>query len=402
MNPDTLLDRLSTHLKNVVARAISLASSLRNSHVAPIHLLSALVDEKGSMASSLLSAESIDKAYLETYVHALKGEMWMTDDMTATMTLPSLDKDARTALEKAMLLAYEFSAQYVGTEHLLHALIEIEDAHVTRILKKWNLDPAVLQEQTHHILENTNQFPTVDDITESIDALGSSLDADDAPSHPLGNTMRDGNKKKHRDMQKKPTALELFTTDLTTIDIQKTIDPVIGRADEIDRLINILVRRTKNNPVLIGEPGVGKTAIVEGLAKRIVEGTIPDILKKKRILSLDMSLLVAGTIYRGEFEGRLKQLIEEVQADSRIILFIDEIHNIIGAGSNQGTMDAANILKPALARGQLRCIGATTLDEYKKYITSDPALERRFQSIHVDEPSLDEALEILRGCQNIL
>ena len=198
-------------------------------------------------------------------------------------------------------------------------------------------------------------------------------------------------------MPEKNSPLDLFTTDLTSQEAQKRIDPVIGREEEIERVMHILLRRTKNNPVLIGEPGVGKTAIVEGLAKRITEGRVPDILKKKRILSLDMSLLVAGTIYRGEFEGRLKSLIDEVQADSRIILFIDELHNIIGAGSNQGTMDAANILKPALARGQLRCIGATTLDEYKKYISTDPALERRFQSVTVDEPSPEETLQILEG-----
>lgn len=399
MNPETLLDRLSTHLKNAVARAISLAASLGNARVAPVHLLAAMAEEKGSMAATLLSAEDhIDLPYLETYVSALKGDMWHDEkkDISA-ITLPSLDSDARKALEKAMLLAYEHNAQFVGTEHLLHALLDIDDVHINRILKKWSIKPAALQERAHNIIENTNQFPDVADVHDGIEDIGSAMPNTDLPPPHMPTDMNPGLPKKHHRMPEKPTSLDLFTTDLTSTDIQKNIDPVIGREQELDRVINILVRRTKNNPVLIGEPGVGKTAIVEGLAKRIHEGTVPDILKKKRILSLDMSLLVAGTIYRGEFEGRLKGLIDEVQADPRIILFIDEIHNIIGAGSNQGTMDAANILKPALARGQLRCIGATTLDEYKKYITSDPALERRFQSIEVDEPSKEETIAILSG-----
>ncbi len=197
--------------------------------------------------------------------------------------------------------------------------------------------------------------------------------------------------------RKQTSALALFTTNLTHRQQTEKLDPVIGRDREIERMINILCRRNKNNPILVGEPGVGKTAIVEGLAKRIAEGDVPDILKTKKILSLDLTLLVAGTIYRGEFEARLKQIIDECAKNPNYILFIDELHNIIGAGSNQGTMDAANILKPALARGLLRCIGATTYDEYKKYISGDPALERRFQKIDVDEPAFADVITILKG-----
>lgn len=397
MNPETLLDRLSSHLKNAVARAISLAASLGNARVAPVHLLAAIAEEKGSMAASLLKGEEANIPYLETYVNALKGDMWHDDTPhMSTITLPSLDADARKALEKAMLLAYEHMAQFVGTEHLLHALIEINDTHISRILKKWNILPETLQDRAHTVIENTSQFPDIEDITHAMNENDMPFENDMTPPSMFGSIGAGLPKKGHR-MPEKQSSLDLFTTDLTSKELQQTIDPVIGREEEIDRLINILVRRTKNNPVLIGEPGVGKTAIVEGLAKRIVEGTIPDVLKKKRILSLDLSLLVAGTIYRGEFEGRLNRLIDELQADSRIILFIDEIHNIIGAGSNQGTMDAANILKPALARGQLRCIGATTLDEYKKYISTDPALERRLQSIEVLEPTPEETIDILNG-----
>ncbi|PIR03008.1 MAG: ATP-dependent Clp protease ATP-binding subunit ClpC, partial [Candidatus Magasanikbacteria bacterium CG11_big_fil_rev_8_21_14_0_20_43_7] len=397
MNPETLLDRLSSHLKNVVARAISLASSLGCAHVAPIHLLSALIHEQGCMATTLLCAEGVDSAYLDTYVQTLQGDIWLGDHLDrGTVTLPSLDTDARKTLEKAMLLAYECNAQFVGTEHLLYALMEIENVHIDRIVKKWNIHRQSIKEHIEHIIETTAQFPDVEDIPDALEALGTPLYGDNPPL-PLSKALPKRLPKTGHRVEERPSTLDLFTTDLTSKDIQKNIDPVIGREEEIDRLINILVRRTKNNPVLIGEPGVGKTAIVEGLAKRITEGTIPDILKNKRILSLDLSLLVAGTIYRGEFESRLKQLIEEVQADNRMILFIDEIHMIIGAGSNQGTMDAANILKPALARGQLRCIGATTIDEYKKYISTDPALERRFQSIDVDEPTPEETLAILEG-----
>jgi ATP-dependent Clp protease ATP-binding subunit ClpC len=194
-----------------------------------------------------------------------------------------------------------------------------------------------------------------------------------------------------------PSMLDLFSTNLTSDTVQKNIDPVIGRKDEINRLIQILSRRTKNNPVLLGDPGVGKTAIIEGLAKKILHGEVPDVLAEKKILSLDLSAIVAGTMYRGEFENRLKQIIDEVKQDENIILFIDEIHNIIGTGSSAGSLDAANILKPALARGQLRCIGATTHEEYKKFIESDKALERRFQVVMVDEASEDETFEILKG-----
>ncbi len=198
----------------------------------------------------------------------------------------------------------------------------------------------------------------------------------------------------------KGSALEYFTTDLTNAEIQRDIDPVIGRAKEIERLMHILSRRTKNNPVLIGDPGVGKTAIVEGLAKSILRGEVPEALLGKRILALDLGLVVAGTMYRGEFESRLKQIVDEIKADPNIILFIDEVHTIIGAGSASGSMDAANLLKPALAKGHIRAIGATTMEEYKKYIESDPALERRFQPIVVKEPSVEESIAIIRGIRH--
>ena len=195
---------------------------------------------------------------------------------------------------------------------------------------------------------------------------------------------------------KTPT-LDEFGNNLTQLATEAKLDPVVGRHNEIDRVIQILGRRTKNNPVLIGEPGVGKTAIAEGLAQRIQQGDIPDILEDKRVLTLDIGLLVAGTKYRGEFEERLKKIMEEIKAAGNVILVIDEVHTLIGAGAAEGAIDAANILKPALARGELQCIGATTLDEYRKHIERDAALERRFQPVNVGEPSIDDTIEILRG-----
>merc|ERR1712205_67579 len=195
---------------------------------------------------------------------------------------------------------------------------------------------------------------------------------------------------------KTPT-LDEFGNNLTQLATESKLDPVVGRHNEIDRVIQILGRRTKNNPVLIGEPGVGKTAIAEGLAQRIQQGDIPDILENKRVLTLDIGLLVAGTKYRGEFEERLKKIMEEIKSAGNVILVIDEVHTLIGAGAAEGAIDAANILKPALARGELQCIGATTLDEYRKHIERDAALERRFQPVNVGEPSIDDTIEILRG-----
>ena len=195
----------------------------------------------------------------------------------------------------------------------------------------------------------------------------------------------------------KTPALRAFGRDLTEIARKGEMDPVIGRADEIERVIQILCRRTKNNPVLLGEAGVGKTAIVEGLAQEIIAGNVPEILRDRRVVTLDLALMVAGTKYRGQFEERIKAVMDEIRRAKNVILFIDELHTIVGAGSAEGTMDASNIIKPALSRAELQCVGATTLNEYRKYIEKDAALERRFQTVKVEAPSIDEAVEILKG-----
>jgi len=387
MDPKDILSNLSTHLKNTVARGIQYAATLRHKEVSPLHLLIAISDENGCLGAEILQKLGIKKEAIERLILLVPFDPSIPGEKP-TMTLPELNKNARTALEKAMLMAYEYGHKYVGTEHLLFGLIEINDKHVIALLNDLHIQKKEIENQINSVLASTSKFPEMEDMDAAIEEI-----QDIVENQPSENS----HSHKNTPPKRQVTALDVFTTDLTEKGAQQDIDPVVGRELEIERLIDILCRRTKNNPVLVGEPGVGKTAIVEGLAKRIVEGKVPDILKGKKILSLDLTLLVAGTIYRGEFEARLKQTIEELSKKDNVILFIDELHNIIGAGSNQGTMDAANILKPALARGQLRCIGATTLDEYKKYISSDPALERRFQSIHVEEPSRDDTVKILQG-----
>lgn len=383
MNSEPALRKLSTHLKNTIARGISVAASLQHSEVTPLHLLFALREEPGAVGSEILKKVnlSIEITFQALTILGPRGAIEIVSPgATTTMVLPELNTSAKQVLEKAILIAYNHGHTYVGTEHLIIALLEIEDRDIIVLFKEQKIKKEEILEQARAIIQSTSHFPQVDDLAQTMEEI------------EVGNQ----SPKKSRS-QKSGTALEAFTVELTAKQTQKTIDPVIGREQEIERLIHILLRRTKNNPILVGEPGVGKTAIVEGLSKRIFEGKIPDVLRAKRVFALDLPLLLSGTMYRGEFEARLKQLIDEVIEQPDYILFIDELHNIIGAGSNQGTMDAANILKPALARGQIRCIGATTIEEYKKYIQSDPAFERRFQAIRVEEPNLSDTINILEG-----
>ncbi|MBU0660685.1 ATP-dependent Clp protease ATP-binding subunit [Patescibacteria group bacterium] len=392
MSKDQILDNLSTHLKQVIANAISLATTLEHDFVTPLHFLYAIYEQKGCVGKEILDKieikpETMEKAFI---VMTSKQKKRSTKKgNTKTATLPELNDNARSVLEKAMILAYEHEHKYVGTEHMFHGIMHVDDEYIASVLSVENISVEHIDKQIEVVMRGTSKFPSIDNVSEAVDELEQMLDQQHKQTY------------KPTPQKKQVRALDLFTKHLTNKKTQKKLDPIIGRDDEIERLIHILCRRTKNNPVLLGEPGVGKTAIVEGLAKKIVAKTVPPMLLHKKIYALDLALLISGTIYRGEFEARLKQLIDEITAQTDAILFIDELHNIIGAGSNQGTMDAANILKPALARGQLRCIGATTLDEYKKYITADPALDRRFQSIAVEEPSRDEAVEILKGLHTV-
>jgi len=386
MQPEKLIENFSTHMKSIIARSISLASSLNYDNVSPLHILYTITEETGSIAGEILYRTRLEPKTILEYLQAGAPKF------KSNKTFPELDAGSKSALEKAMLISYEKGHTYIGSEHLLYGLLKINDKPINDILKQNGIKLKLLFQEIDTILQSTTHFPNMESVQDAIEEI-QDLGAEPLPNFPPmpgGGLLR--NKK-----EKNSGALFMFTTNLTDKKEAEKFDPIIGREKEIDRLINILSRRTKNNPVLVGEPGVGKTAIVEGLAKKISLGDVPDILKNKKILSLDLTLLIAGTIYRGEFESRLKQIIDEISGRPDYILFIDEIHNIIGAGSNQGTMDAANILKPALSRGLLRCIGATTIDEYKKHITSDPALERRFQSINVEEPSPEETVGILKG-----
>lgn len=401
MEPKQILENFSTHLKNVIARSISLASQFKHEKVLPAHLLLAITEETGCVGAELLKKGGFANKHIVSYLETLKTvdvSLEAKRGNQTLVTLPELNEHAKQVLEKAMLIAYEYAHNHVGTEHLLHGIIHTDSMDLEEIFSLSKLKTKDIDEQLEIIFQSTSKFPGVDEIADVMNNLDEMAeDMDDAPeaTHNHGPRPAQANKPKFK--KQGPTALEMFATRLTDKTIQETIDPVIGREKEIERVIHVLSRRNKNNPILVGEPGVGKTAIVEGLAKRVSTGDVPAVLKNKQIFSLDMTLLISGTIYRGEFEARIKQLIDEVAEHPNYILFIDEIHNIIGAGSNQGTMDAANILKPALARGKLRCIGATTYDEYKKYITNDPALERRFQAIRVEEPSKADAVSILRG-----
>ncbi len=272
--------------------------------------------------------------------------------------------------------AKDLNHTYVGTEHILLGLLREGDGVAARVLKNLDVD-----------IEQTRQ------------EILKELDPHFAAEEPSGGAPGDAAPEKapEKKGEIKTPALKAFGRDLTEIARKGEMDPVIGRQNEIERVIQILCRRTKNNPVLLGEAGVGKTAIVEGLAQEIARGNVPELLRDKRVITLDLALMVAGTKYRGQFEERIKAVMDEIRRAKNIILFIDELHTIVGAGSAEGTMDASNIIKPALSRGEMQCIGATTLNEYRKYIEKDAALERRFQTVKVEAPSIEEAVLILKG-----
>jgi len=332
------------------------AAARGNPETTPTHLLQALIEQDEGIAGKLLAKVG---ASIQT----------LSDELRATLDrLPSADggsdpqpsRSLRAVFDQATKLAPQFQDQYVSVEHLLLAVVAVKGSTVTEIL-------------SHHDVRHETLLAAIQELR------GSHRVTDENP-------------------EAKYEALKNYGRDLTELADAGKLDPVIGRDEEIRRLMQVLTRRTKNNPVLIGEPGVGKTAVAEGLAQRIASGDIPEILKRRRLVSLDMGALIAGAKYRGEFEDRLKAVLKEVaDSDGEIILFIDELHTLVGAGAAEGAMDAANLLKPALARGELRCIGATTLTEYRKYIEKDAALERRFQPVLVGEPSVEETIGILRG-----
>jgi ATP-dependent Clp protease ATP-binding subunit ClpC len=377
LEPD-FISRFTTHLKEALQKALAFAVLSGRELVTPGDLIVGLLQEKGSIGAELLGKAGVKLANAERTFKgspdaAPKGE---------TLT-PDLSVPVKRILERCILMAHLHEHKYVGTEHLVGALLAIDLPDVKAFLSNEGVDADGLKEKVVNILASTTKFPDLAIPNMSIE------DEMDFPPQIRPPQQRAGSRVQ--------SALEAFSRELTHVEIVDSLDPVIGRDKELDRIIEILCRRTKNNPILLGEPGVGKTAIVEGLAKRLSIGDVPDALHGKKLLSVDLALTVAGTMYRGEFEARLKQLVDEVRADPNIVLFIDEIHNIVGAGSTTGSLDAANILKPALARGEIRCIGATTWGEFKKFFEADAALERRFQPVTIEEPTPIATRAMLEG-----
>ncbi len=358
------------------------AKRFHSDQLLPEHIMLALLKEGGGLGYKALERVSIDPAKmqieLENTIPKKRGGFTLGD-------VPPSPR-GRKVLEDSAEEARRLSHEYIGTEHLLLACSREEGSETARFLARYN----VTFEQLREIIAEMSGTRSGGTATASASA-GSESTSQGQPRRRTS-TAQSG--------KKTTPTLDEFSRDLTRMSRERKLDPVVGRNREIERVIQILARRTKNNPVLIGEPGVGKTAIVEGLAQRIVDGTAPEVLVGKRLLTLDLAALIAGTKYRGEFEERLKRVMKEITNNGNVILFIDELHTIIGAGGAEGAIDASNMLKPALSRGEIQCIGATTLNEYKKYIEKDAALERRFQPIMVDEPNVDDTIEILKGIQD--
>jgi ATP-dependent Clp protease ATP-binding subunit ClpB len=351
------LDKLTIKAREAIAAAQELAGSRGHQELTPEHLLAALLDQQDGVSGALLRKVGVDPAQVRQAAAAALDAQPQVRGSTADIYIGRRLQDA---LDEAGKQSKEFKDEYVSSEHLLLALVAKDFGAASRALK----DAGVRKETLLKALAEVRGTQRVTD----------------------------------PEAEGKYQALAKYTRDLTELARNGKLDPVIGRDEEIRRAMQVLSRRTKNNPVLIGDPGVGKTAIVEGIALRVAAGDVPESLRDKKILSLDLGALIAGTKFRGEFEDRLKAVLKEIEAAAGgIILFIDELHTLVGAGGAEGAVDAANMLKPALARGDLRCIGATTLDEYRKYIEKDKALERRFQPVYVGEPSLEDTLAILRG-----
>ncbi len=354
--------------QSTLAGALGFARELGHTYIGSEHLLLGLLSVGDSSASRFLFERGIDADRLREVICRIAGTSVPTSLMPADMT-PKTKK----IIENSALISQKYGQSYIGTEHMLLAILEERDCVAVKMLESLGIRTSDIRQDISSFLEG---------LSEISPALRKNDDND------TGSVLR-----------KMPT-LAKYGRDLTASAEEGRIDPVIGRNSESERVIQILCRRTKNNPCLVGEPGVGKTAVVEGLAQRIADGNIPDLLSGKRIVTLDIPAMIAGAKYRGEFEERMKAVMEEVRQSDEVILFIDEIHTIVGAGAAEGAVDAANILKPALARGEIQLIGATTLAEYRKHIEKDAALERRFQPISVGEPSEEDSVSILRGLRD--
>ena len=361
------MERYTPQAKEALSLAVEMAESLNHGYVGTEHLLIGLLQEGTGVAAKVLEENGVEEAKVVELVSQL-----ITPDNSVQMAEnAAYTPRARRVIENSYREAVRFKAAQIGTEHILIAILREGDCVASRLLNTIGISVQKLY-------------------IDLLAAMG-----EDAPS--IKDEMQRGNSGKRGSST---PALDSYSRNLTQMALDGKLDPVIGREHEIQRVIQILSRRTKNNPCLIGEPGVGKTAVVEGLAQRIAAGDVPDTIADKRVMTLDLSGMVAGSKYRGEFEERIKKVIAEVVESKDVLLFIDEIHTIIGAGGAEGALDASNILKPSLARGELQLIGATTIDEYRKYIEKDAALERRFQPVTVDEPSEEESIAILKGLRS--
>ena len=369
------MNRFTQRARKVLSLAQEEAERLRHNYVGTEHLLLGLMREDGGVAGRVLRELGLDQRRVQEMVERLSGP-----GQRSKPARIDLAPGTKRALELAIDEARRMGQHYISTEHILLGLVRHNEGIAIDVLNKLGVSPEQIRRQTRRILQENPQ--------QSSQSSSSSLQKQTA-SGPQ-------DKEKKKDPKSKTPLVDQLATDLTAMAEENKLDPVIGRQSEIERVIQILARRTKNNPALIGEPGVGKTAIVEGLAQRIIAGDTPEPLLGRRVLQLDVGSLVAGTMYRGQFEERLKRVIDEVKS-SNSILFIDEVHMLVGAGSAGSSVDAANILKPALSRGHIQVIGATTLNEYRKHIESDAALERRFQPVNVDEPTVEETISILHG-----
>ena len=362
------MNNFTPRAQQVLALARKEADRFNHSFVGTEHLLLGLINLGQGVAVNVLQKMGLD---LETVRLEVEKQVGTGPDQKLAGNIPYTPR-VKKVLELTKKEAKALHHTYVGTEHILLGLLREGEGVAARVLKNLDIDIDLCRQE---ILQELD--PNFEDNEEVANGVEEEVDT---------------NKK-----QVKTPALKAFGRDLTEIAKKGEMDPVIGRSEEIERVIQVLCRRTKNNPVLLGEAGVGKTAIVEGLAQEVAKGNIPEILREKRVITLDLALMVAGTKYRGQFEERIKAVMDEIRRAKNVILFIDELHTIVGAGSAEGTMDASNIIKPALSRGELQCVGATTLNEFRKYIEKDAALERRFQSVKVEPPSIEDAIEILKG-----
>src|SRR5881296_3311683 len=367
-----MFERFTERARQVVVLAQEEARTLKHNYIGTEHILLGLLREEEGLAARVLESLDITVERVRAQVVRIVG----SGEEVTSGQIPYTPR-AKKVLELALREALSLGHNYIGTEHILLGLVRENEGVAARILLDFDADSEKIRNEVIRMLSGPG---------------GRRQGSSGGQGAGAGAGPGEG--------KKSSKLLDQFGRNLTRLAAESKLDPVVGRETEIERIMQILSRRTKNNPVLIGEPGVGKTAVVEGLAQRITHGDVPELLKNKQIYSLDLAALVAGSKYRGEFEERLKKVMKEIQQRGDIILFIDELHNLVGAGAAEGAIDAASILKPALARGELQTIGATTLDEYRKYLERDAALERRFQQIRVDEPSVDDTVQILRGLRD--